>query len=45
LRLWQVYSSQHADGYKYTQFVHYFRQWQDRQQVSGRLEHKAGEKV
>jgi transposase len=45
LNLWHTYISKHVDGYKYTQFVHYFRQWQERQQVSGKLEHKAGEKV
>jgi transposase len=45
LNLWQEYISKHTNGYKYAQFVHYFRQWQDRKQVSGKLEHKAAEKV
>jgi len=45
LNLWQEYIGKHRDGYKYTQFVHYFRQWQERKQVSGKLEHKAAEKV
>ena len=45
LELWQKYLEKHPEGYKYTQFVHYFRQWQDRKKVSGKLEHKAGEKV
>jgi transposase len=45
LNLWQKYLEKHPVGYKYTQFVHYFRQWQDRKKVSSKLEHKAGEKV
>lgn len=45
LTLWRGYLHQHPNGYKYTQFVHYFRQWQHRRQVSGKLEHKAAEKV
>ena len=45
LNLWQKYLEKHPEGYKYTQFVHYFRQWQDRKKVSSKLEHKAGEKV
>lgn len=45
LNLWQKYLDKHPEGYKYTQFVHYFRQWQDRKKVSSKLEHKAGEKV
>jgi len=45
LELWQKYLEKHPEGYKYTQFVHYFRHWQDRTKVSGKLEHKAGEKV
>ena len=28
LELWQKYLEKHPEGYKYTQFVHYFRQWQ-----------------
>jgi len=45
LNLWQKYLDKHPEGYKYTQFVHYFRQWQDCKKVSSKLEHKAGEKV
>ena len=45
LTLWHVYQEAHPEGYQYTQFVHYFRQWQKRKKVSGKLEHKAGEKV
>jgi transposase len=45
LTLWQSYIGKHSDGYKYTQFVHHFRTWQNRQRVSGKLEHKAGEKL
>lgn len=43
--LWQGYLSKYPDGYKYTQFVHHFRAWQQNRQVSGKLAHKAGEKV
>lgn len=45
LTLWHSYQEVHPKGYQYTQFVHYFRQWQKRKKVSGKLEHKAGEKV
>ena len=45
LTLWHGYREVHAQGYQYTQFVHYFRQWQKRKNVSCKLEHKAGEKV
>ena len=45
LTLWHGYQEQHPQGYQYTQFVYYFRQWQQRKKVSGKLEHKAGEKV
>lgn len=45
LTLWHSYIKEQPNGYKYTQFVHYFRQWQERKRVSGKLEHKAGEKV
>jgi len=45
LTLWHHYQDEHPHGYQYTQFVHYFRQWQKRKKVSSKLEHKAGEKV
>ena len=45
LTLWHAYQGVHREGYQYTQFVQYFRQWQKRKKVSGKLEHKAGEKV
>lgn len=45
LTLWHGYQEQHPQGYQYTQFVYYFRQWQQRKKVSGKLKHKAGEKV
>ena len=50
LTLWHNYQEVHPKGYQYTQFVHYFRQWQKRKKVTGppgggKLEHKAGEKV
>lgn len=44
-RLWLEYKEQHPDGYQYTQFCHYYRIWSQRQQISMRLEHKAGDKL
>ena len=43
--LWQEYKDQYPDGLGYSQFCYHFQQWQDRQQVSMHIEHKAGDKV
>jgi len=39
------YREQHPDGYGYTQFCHYYKQWLGRQRVSMRQVHRAGEKM
>lgn len=44
-QLWHEYKSSHADGYAYTQFVHHYRQWSKKVNVSGILQHKSGEKL
>lgn len=43
--LWRHYLEDHPDGYRYTQFVHYFNQWNDKTKASGILHHKAGQKL
>src|SRR5690625_981201 len=43
--LWKEYLEVHPAGYRYTQFVNYFRQWSGKTRVSGILNHKAGEKL
>lgn len=43
--LWEAYIEDHPDGYRYTQFVHYFNRWKDKTKASGILHHKAGEKL
>jgi len=43
--LWHEYKAQHTDGYAYTQFVHHYRQWSKKVNVSGILHHKSGEKL
>jgi transposase len=39
------YLEQHPDGYRYTRFCDYYRQWLTRHRLSMRQEHRAGEKV
>lgn len=43
--LWQTYKASNPQGYQYTQFTHYYRQWANRQKTSYKLTHKAGEKL
>jgi transposase len=43
--LWKGYIKKHPDGYKYSQFTWHYRQWSKRHNVSGKLEHPAGEKL
>ena len=44
--LWRGYLADHPDGYRYTQFVHYYNLWADKKtKASGILHHKAGEKL
>ena len=39
------YLQQHPDGYRYTAFCNYYREWLKRHQLSMRQEHVAGEKT
>jgi transposase len=43
--LWKEYIECHPDGYKYTQFALHYRTWKARSTPSGKLTHKAGEKL
>lgn len=43
--LHQEYLEKHPDGYRYTQFCEYYRQWLDRHRLSMRQVHRAGEKM
>ena len=44
-QLWIEYKAKHPDGYQYTQFCDYYRQWRGRLDYCMRQEHRAGEKV
>jgi transposase len=43
--LHEEYLARHEDGYGYTQYVAHYREWANRQKVTMRQIHKAGEKV
>jgi len=43
--LWKAYIAQHPDGYGYTQFTQYYREWAQSHEVSYKLTHYAGEKL
>ncbi|WP_461642398.1 IS21 family transposase [Labilibaculum euxinus] len=43
--LWQEYLQKHPEGYGYTQFNEHLNKWLNKAKVSGKLNHKAGEKV
>lgn len=43
--LWCNYKQQYPDGYGYTQFTRYYRQWAQDHKVSYKLTHHAGEKL
>lgn len=43
--LWKAYKAKNSDGYKYTQFTHYYKQWAENQKASYKITHHAGEKV
>ena len=44
-QLWIEYKEKHPDGYQYTQFCDYYRQWRGKLDYCMRQEHRAGEKV
>jgi transposase len=43
--LWQEYKGEHPDGYRYSGFCAYYRQWVGRLSVSLRQTHAPGEKL
>ena len=43
--LWKEYQSKHPEGYEYTQFCEHYNRWLKQIKASGKLEHKAGDKV
>ena len=43
--LWREYLLKHPEGYGYTQFNEHFNKWLGQVKSSGRLEHKAGDKM
>lgn len=45
LTLWREYLARHPDGYQYSQFNDHLRKWLKRVNGSGKLEHKAGDKL
>jgi transposase len=45
LRLWSEYKAINPDGYNYSSFCYYFKQWQNDNKVSMHFEHKSGDKM
>jgi len=45
LTLWQEYRQRQSSGYGYTQFTHHYNLWARKLNPSGKLEHKAGQKL
>lgn len=43
--LWKEYYQKHPGGYGYSQFNEHFARWRHRTKISGKLTHKAGDKV
>lgn len=43
--LWEEYRGIHPDAYHYTQFCHYYREWEKRLGVTMRQNHVAGQKM
>jgi len=43
--LWTSYKTKHPGGYNYTQFCHYFKEWNKSSEVVMHFEHKAGDKL
>ena len=43
--LWREYLQKHPGGYSYSQFNEHFARWRHRVKISGKLTHKAGDKV
>ena len=45
LTLWNEYRQKELGGYGYTQFTHHYNLWANKLKASGKLHHKAGEKI
>lgn len=45
LMLWSEYKTENPNGYGYSQFNHYFKQWLKGKDISMHFEHKVGDKV
>lgn len=45
LTLWHAYQQKHPEGYGYTQFTTHYSRWANTHDGSGKMIHKAGEKV
>jgi transposase len=43
--LWEEYRRDEPDGYEYSRFCYHFQKWQESQELSMRMEHKAGDKL
>jgi transposase len=43
--LWEKYITDHPDGYRLSQFKNHFARWQNQQNPTMRMEHKAGDKM
>ena len=43
--LWGEYKARYPDGYAYSQFCHYYRQWQEQKNVSGHFDHQPADKA
>lgn len=43
--LWQEYRERHPQGYQYSSFCQQYRQWQGKQDLVMRQDHRAGEKL
>ena len=42
--LWDEYRRKDPDGYGYSQFCYHFQMWENSQEISMHMEHKAGDK-
>jgi transposase len=45
LTLWNEYRQRQSHAYGYTQFTHHYNRWANKVETSGKLTHKAGEKL
>jgi transposase len=45
LRQWSKYKTKNPDGYNYSRYCFYFKQWQNNNKASMHFEHKSGDKM